>query len=194
MNRRKFLAYSLSFICSTLVPLELLKCKTSYAASNIGSPPSQETYLQFAMPLSSRTSTNMIILHHIGDTNRDFSAGEIHKWHLANGWAGIGYHYVIRKDGTIERGRPKNSIGAHCYGYNKTSIGINIVGDFETAEPTSAQMASVLSLTAFLCQSYQITPSPQTILGHRDLNTTLCPGKNFYAKIPDLRTNLNTML
>jgi hypothetical protein len=47
----------------------------------------------------------------------DASAEQIHGWHLGNGWAGIGYHYVIRKDGTIERGRPEWAIGSHAYGF-----------------------------------------------------------------------------
>ena len=142
------------------------------------------------MPLTSRASTNMIILHHIGDTNRDFSAGEIHKWHLANGWAGIGYHYVIRKDGTIERGRPLATVGAHAEGQNYHTVGINVTGNFEKEIPTPAQIHSLEGLIAWICKTYSIVPGPSTIVGHRDVNSTDCPGRNLYSLLPQIRKDV----
>ena len=53
-----------------------------------------------------------IILHHAAATN--CSIEDIHNWHLNNGWSGCGYHYFIRKNGSIYKGRPENSLGAHC--------------------------------------------------------------------------------
>lgn len=50
---------------------------------------------------------------------------------VKNGWAGIGYHFVIRKDGTIERGRPLSVVGAHAQGDNLHTIGICMAGNFE---------------------------------------------------------------
>lgn len=75
---------------------------------------------------------------------------------ICNGWAGIGYHYVIHKDGRIEQGRPEGTIGAHCYGYNQTSIGIVSVGNFDIAWPTKQQLSSATHLVAYLCQRYHI--------------------------------------
>lgn len=147
----------------------------------------QETNLTFVQTLQPRPQTDRIIIHHVGGTDRDVSAAEIHQWHLNNGWAGIGYHYVIRKGGTIERGRPREMIGAHCYGYNRTSIGINLVGNFEEAYPTDAQLAAGIYLTAYLCQLYNLDTSGSIIYGHRDLNSTLCPGKNLYAQLEDFK-------
>ena len=118
----------------------------------------KETYLSFRS-LSNREQTDVIILHHIGNTNADVSAATVHQWHLANGWAGIGYHYLIRKDGTIERGRPRDTVGAHCYGENWHSIGVNIVGNFETNEPTAAQIDAAERLVAVLCRLYGLRPS-----------------------------------
>ena len=110
----------------------------------------------------------------------------MHQWHLANGWAGIGYHYLIRKDGTIERGRPRDTVGAHCYGENWHSVGVNIVGNFETNEPTAAQIDAAERLVAVLCRLYGLRPSGETIKGHRDFNATACPGENLYAMLPDV--------
>ncbi|TCS79300.1 peptidoglycan recognition protein family protein [Pectinatus cerevisiiphilus] len=190
INRRKFLLYALGTMGSVLLSPKNTFMKIAQAAS-VGrpllSPSVKETYLNFVMPLENRQQTDMIIIHHVGGTNRDVSAAEIHQWHLANGWAGIGYHYVIRKDGTIERGRPRDVIGAHCYGYNKTSIGINLVGNFEEAYPTEAQLASGEQLTAYLCQLYRLNATDNIIFGHRDLNDTLCPGENLYNQLEDFK-------
>ena len=67
--------------------------------------------------LENRNKTDMIVIHHTGNpTDDDLSAKEINASHKAQGWTCIGYHYVIRKDGTIEIGRPHWTIGAHAYG------------------------------------------------------------------------------
>jgi len=58
----------------------------------------------------------------------DIGVKEIAEWHRARGWNGIGYHYVIRRDGTIENGRPLERAGAHVEGHNANSIGICLVG------------------------------------------------------------------
>lgn len=146
----------------------------------------KETDLKFG-PLEMRTETNLLVVHHVGCTDRDVPASEIHRWHLANGWSGIGYHYAVHKDGTIERGRPMDSVGAHVYGFNGKSIGVVVVGNFEQAVPTEAQLKSAATLLAELCRLYQIQPGPQTIVGHRDLLSTACPGRNLYSKIQNLR-------
>lgn len=52
----------------------------------------------------------------------------IRRYHMSKGWKDIGYHFVIKQDGTIETGRPLEKMGAHCKGYNKTSIGTCLIG------------------------------------------------------------------
>lgn len=83
------------------------------------------------------------IVVHCSDTPSDMDIGakEIRAWHTArppkgNGWSDIGYHFVIRRDGTIERGRHLDEdhliepaeVGAHVQGYNSVAIGICLVG------------------------------------------------------------------
>jgi len=58
----------------------------------------------------------------------DIGAAEIRRWHLDRGFADIGYHFVIRRNGVLERGRPLTKPGAHVKGYNRRSIGIVWVG------------------------------------------------------------------
>lgn len=74
-----------------------------------------ETNLEFGK-LYARECTDMLVIHHTGNAvDDDMSARQIHRSHKNNGWTGIGYHYVVRKDGSIERGRPHWSVGAHAY-------------------------------------------------------------------------------
>lgn len=70
-----------------------------------------------------------VVVVHCSDTpnGRHHTAEEIHQWHLANGWDGIGYHYVIQLDGTVEAGRPHYWKGSHCRGMND-NIGICLIG------------------------------------------------------------------
>ena len=196
MKRREFLYLTLTAISSLFFTSNIAFEDLASASSKhlIPSPEIKETNLKFVLPLENRTETDILIIHHIGEINRDVSAAEIHQWHLANGWAGIGYHYVIRKDGSIERGRPRDTIGAHCYGHNKNSIGINVVGNFEIAEPTAAQAASLKNLCACLSQIYQLDIPTKTIWGHKDFNDTLCPGSNLYAALPTLRKQVSSEL
>lgn len=150
----------------------------------------KETNFRFNEPLLLRPKTDMIVIHHVGIPDGDTSAAAIHRAHLANGWAGIGYHYVIRKDGTIERGRPLATVGAHAQGQNYHTVGINVTGNFDKEIPTPAQLHALEGLVAWLCKIYEITPSAATIVGHRDVNSTDCPGQHLYDMLPQIRRDV----
>ena len=112
---------------------------------------------------------NKIILH-CSDTpaKMDIGAKEINKWHRQNGWASIGYHYVIRRDGTIEDGRNDATIGAHCFGYNRTSIGVCLVG---RGKYTKKQFEALKTLLKELQDKYKDT----SINGHYEFSIKECP-------------------
>lgn len=132
--------------------------------------------------LTPRTDTQAIIVHHVGELTRDVSAAEIDGWHKAspNNWIMIGYEYVCRQDGTIERGRPKDALGAHCEGFNDHSVGVCVTGDFNQMDVIPAQIDSLVLLLADICDAFNIVPSRSTILGHREKCDTDCPGNNLY--------------
>ena len=132
----------------------------------------EKTY-DWAQALTPRTKTDMIVLHHAAATS--CSADDIHRWHLHNGWAGIGYHFFVRKDGSVYRGRPEGAVGAHAAPNNWHSIGICFEGNFETDTMPPAQRKAGRELVQYLVDKYGITK----IVGHRDLDATACPGKNF---------------
>lgn len=123
---------------------------------------------------------DLIVIHHRGGNG---TPSGIHYQHLKQGWAGIGYHYYIRKTGEVYTGRPQWAIGAHCVGYNSHSFGICLEGNFEIEEPTDIQLANLKELCKYLKKLF---PTIKTIKGHRDFMPTACPGKNLYKHIHDL--------
>lgn len=71
-----------------------------------------------------RTISEIIIHCSATVEGKDFFVKDIDRWHKQRGFKMVGYHFVIRLDGTIEQGRPLEMIGAHCTGHNAHSIGI----------------------------------------------------------------------
>ena len=120
-----------------------------------------------------RSGTSEIILHHAEASHA--SVEDVNQWHLNNGWAGIGYNYYIRKDGTIWRGRPEWAVGAHAIGHNDKSIGICCEGAYMTETMPAAQMAALKELIRTMMAKY---PGAK-LLRHCDVNSTDCPGRNF---------------
>ena len=178
MNRRDFLRrMTLVGIGAALFPFFPDVAEASwYIPSALPGVTIKPTYLSFGA-LENRFVTDCIVIHHIGNTNADVSAATVHEWHLHNGWAGIGYHFLIRKDGTIEEGRPMGTVGAHVYGENRHTVGVNIVGNFEDAVPTEAQKHSAAHLIAALCTVYQLDPIwGVTVKGHRPLSLCRAAG------------------
>ena len=143
----------------------------------------KETNLRANGYLNERPLTDQLVIHHTGERDIDASAEEIDKWHKNQDWAMIGYHFVIRKDGSIERGRPEASIGAHAFGDNSHTLGIHLSGDFMTAYPTKQQIESTAMLCAYLCEKYKIQCTRDNIVGHCELMATDCPGKNLYDQL-----------
>lgn len=119
------------------------------------------------------TAIDTVIIHHTaGGKYQD--AEEIHQAHLCNGWAGIGYNYLIKYNGVIEKCRLNTMVGAHCSGFNYNSLGIALTGNFETEEPSKAQKTALCELITLLKDSF---PKIRTIKGHNAFNATACPGR-----------------
>ena len=130
--------------------------------------------------MNRRKATTMIILHCSATREgQDIKAKTIKQWHKERGFDDIGYHYVIDLDGTIEKGRDEDLVGAHCKGHNATSIGICYVGGCDkNMKPkdtrTPEQKRSMLSLVRKLVNKYKI-PVTQ-IWAHHDFDKhKACP-------------------
>ncbi len=131
-----------------------------------------ETNLDFK-EMSTRTKTERIILHHAAA--KECSAEDIHKWHLSNGWAGAGYHFLVRKDGQVYRLRPEDKVGAHAYGSNYNSLGVCFEGNYMEEYMPEVQKEAGKELVAYLKKKYNII----TVQKHKDVCATSCPGDRF---------------
>ena len=187
MDRREFLkAGALGFWGLMLGEAKMIHAEAAYYEPMI-----YKRFLQFT-EYEERKATEFLVIHHTGypGIDKDSTAAGIHKYHQeANGWAGIGYHYLILKDGMIEQGRRPNAVGAHAFNHNQTSIGICLAGNFNIGTPTAAQMDSVKELCAWLCQKYELKPMQKgVIVGHKDVNHDVdCPGRQLYKRLPEIR-------
>lgn len=133
-----------------------------------------ETDWKWNSGLTVRSATNYIALHHAAVKN--CTASQIHQWHKANGWAGIGYHFFVTKEGNIFRGRPIWAVGAHVQGRNSVSVGVCAEGDYSTENIMPyAQKNAIKEVISYLKDLY---PAAQ-IVGHGEIGSSECPGKYY---------------
>jgi hypothetical protein len=160
------------------------------------------------------TDVTHLIVHHSAGTNTstDWSAVVRAIWnhHVnTNGWADIGYNYLIDPNGVIYEGRGNNVVGAHFSCMNPRTMGVCLLGNFQTATPTQAMLNSLTELLGWKTCEIDADPTASTtfagsgtvlniISGHRDANgipnsctSTVCPGDNMYPLLPNLRIGVD---
>ena len=118
-----------------------------------------------------------IIVHCTATRERlDIGAAEIDRYHRQRGFDSIGYHYVVRLDGSIEKGRDESAVGAHCLSHNVCSIGVAYVGGLDAdGKPNDTRTpAQKRSLSALLTELRRRYPGAK-IHGHRDFAAKACP-------------------
>ena len=136
--------------------------------------------LEFNSNMSRMGNVNGIVLHHSGVTVPQ-TVETIHEYHKSKGWAGIGYHYYVRKDGSVYKGRPEEYAGAHCPGVNTSSIGICAEGDFNQEDMSEEQKQAIIELVAYVKNEHDI----EYVKGHREIIATSCPGD--YYPLDEIR-------
>lgn len=137
-----------------------------------------------------RNATDLIVLHcSATPATQDIQARDIDRWHRQKGWLKIGYHFVITRDGTVQKGRDLDVVGAHVAGHNHHSIGICLVGgtkaDCKTPENNFAD-AQWAALGVLLSEMQQLFPLAQ-VIGHYQLDSSkACPSFDVveYLKTP----------
>lgn len=127
-----------------------------------------------------RSSTEAIFVHcSATKPSMDVGVREISQWHRELGWLAVGYHFIIRRDGTIEEGRPVDVVGSHVKDWNSKSVGVCLVGGIDDkgkfeANFTPAQMQSLKEKLADLKDMY---PDAE-IKAHHDIAPKACPSFN----------------
>lgn len=135
-------------------------------------------------PVKIRKIEKIIVHCSATSPSMDIGASVIRKWHVKDrGWSDIGYHYVIKRDGTIEPGRPLDRPGAHTRGHNHNSIGVCWVGGVDDQNNpednrTEAQRLELARLVRALALQYDAT-----IHGHREFANKACPSFDVHADL-----------
>ncbi len=136
----------------------------------------------------------------------------MYRYHTHNlGWSDIGYNFLVDRFGRTWVGRAggakKIVRGAHTLGFNDTSTGISVIGNYEDAWPSEAVTAAVVRIAAFKLDRFHRKPTGwarvyshgsdkypegetvtlRVIDGHRDTNYTACPGAHLYSKLGAIR-------
>ena len=158
----------------------------------------------------SPTTPTHLIVHHTAGTNTatDWAAVTRAIWELhvkGNGWADIGYNFLIDPNGVAYEGRGDGILGAHFSAVNTGTSGISMIGTYTDRPPSPAALATLTELLTWQAQRYGLDPFAQTlhaasalelnvISGHRDAGlsprasgTTECPGVALYPLLPSLR-------
>lgn len=135
--------------------------------------------LEAELRSASREITETVVHWTANYIDQDVGAREMHQVALTRGFNGCSYHYVVRRDGTIERGRPLNLRGAHAKanGHNNFSIGISFVAGYNclSGTPNPERYVSAESITAaqwrsfdkYLQSFFNVFPGGQ-VFGHND--------------------------
>jgi N-acetyl-anhydromuramyl-L-alanine amidase AmpD len=114
---------------------------------------------------------------------------EIDRWHRAKGWKSCGYHYVVRRDGTVEVGRPVEEVGAHCLNRNRHSIGICYEGGLDVSgNPADTRTEAQKKALRELLQQLHAQFPRAIIAGHNVFNPMkACPCFNAMREYADLQ-------
>lgn len=126
-------------------------------------------FYRFQKP--ARPVTRIFLHCSASDRPEHDSAAVIDAWHKANGWAGIGYHYFIRKDGTLELGRDIEKVPAAQGGHNTGTIAICLHG-LAIDKFTSAQFSTLRGLCGQIDRAYS---GGVTFHGHCEVSAKSCP-------------------
>lgn len=125
-----------------------------------------------------RKHTDYIIIHCAATrASQNIDIKDVDRWHRAKGWRMVGYHFFIKRDGTLQEGRRLMDGGAHASGYNDKSIGICMAGgvasDDKTPECnfTPEQWKTLRELVFKLKDQF---PSAK-VIGHSDVAPKACP-------------------
>lgn len=140
----------------------------------------------YIYPDALQDSYQTLVIHHSGFYEQDGLSTllEIQRAHREDrGWADVGYHFMVDKDGTIYEGRDLTVRGVHVEGFNTGSLGVCLMGDFRFEAPSDAQLNATYALNDWIVYRTGVTH----LAGHKDFNDfTVCPGAMIANQLEDL--------
>jgi hypothetical protein len=165
-------------------------------------------------PPEYQAAQKVIVHHTAGDDGGADPAAmvrAIYYYHaVTRDWGDIGYNYLVDHLGNIYEGRygGENVIGGHDFQFNHGSIGVSMIGNFESSDVPAPMLRSLTDLLAWKCALHGIDPQGHgvfqehdlpNILAHRDTNgftpaSTSCPGDRAYALMPTIRSQTQAKL
>lgn len=112
-----------------------------------------------------------IIIHcSATEEGKDYRAKDIDRWHKDRGFSGIGYHFVVLRNGEIENGRPIEQIGAHAAFHNKYSVGVCYIGGLKNGVPKDTRTTDQKLALSNLIKELKRKFPEAIVIGHRDVN------------------------
>lgn len=171
---------------------------------------------ELVWPIEKTRKVEKVVLHHTAENNlKDLDDASLlrstYRYHaVTRGWGDIGYNFVVGQRGQIYEGRAGGDyvVGAHASWNNRSTVGVSVIGNFEVDNVNADQEAGIKAVLQSLSKKYGIDFSKTSyshreckgsatcevedyetpnLVGHRDVGYTSCPGKNFYAMLPDLK-------
>jgi N-acetyl-anhydromuramyl-L-alanine amidase AmpD len=134
--------------------------------------------------MQTRSKTDEIIIHCASTKpSMDTDAADIDRWHRERGFLKIGYHFVIKRDGTVETGRELLEVGAHAKGHNSRSVGVCMIGGMKqesSASETNFTKAQWASLAKVVDELVETFPEAR-VRGHDEVANKECPTFNVAA-------------
>ena len=166
-----------------------------------------------------------VVVHHTASSN-DYAQADVprlirgfYAYHVkSNGWSDIGYNVLVDRFGTAWEGRAggleRPVIGSHAGGFNTGTVGISVIGTYESVSMSSAALESVARVSAWKLAAARVDPlgsvtitsgggtkwpagtpvTLPTVMGHRQVSSTSCPGTRGFAALPGLRTRTAALL
>ena len=137
-----------------------------------------------------------LVVHHSASSSATTKKVDIEKWHKQRGFSQIGYHKVIEASGNIVNDRPETIQGAHAKGANKASLGVCIVGNFETNTPSTVQINALVKILTKWCKTHNLKAA--NIYGHFNVpggtTKTSCPGKHLINQLAAIKRKVTANL
>jgi peptidoglycan hydrolase-like amidase len=179
------------------------KSETANDDPDIEKVVSKENGYDLLWPYEYMKKVRMIVVHHTASTsdldNPEQAIRNIQYYHaVKRGWGDIGYNYIIDQDGNIYEGRKggEKVVGGHSLPVNQTSIGITVLGNFETQKVPKAVATAITNLATEKANLYGLNVKKSVTYGeksypvfggHKDNSKTACPGKNLYDALPNIK-------